>query len=756
MVGGWRGVARISLSRGGDDAAAMELREDTLGGLARTLSGFAPTGIGHHSDWAASTLRAASHATSLRAVLSMETTTKLVTGACVLAALLYGIWTTNDAPAPVAPVESSMPERTENADTLGSGEIRAARAEVAAAVVDESAEVAEMANVTATATARDPWLLELTVEGAGVPRRPTEAVLTGINGYNWPEELALRVTFDAPGRAEIDVRRMIAIYDRGAPRMSAISGVRVRIEHPECISRLATVDVITDGTQAAAPLQPLELHVTLDRAAVLTGEVVFPGIDLAREVAVLAYPMGDDTPDKTAPLAVVAPDDRGRFRIRSTSAGRVAVVALQHDFRPVTRVVSVAMGATQELGRLEAVVGAALTGVVMFGEQPIGAGARVRIRVADADRTWGGLRAGSLSGLELAWCEGRFEWGQRFATTDVLGRFTCDGLGPSPVEAYVDMLPEHSSFAIPGDTRASATPPADIVLTFGGVAVALGYDFGGARATSGRLALEVANGRVSEREVPAHIAVQQPTRFTCAPDVSIVARAEFEGFEPATLSFRSPSTPGGRVTQRFELKPSTTSPASLHVRADARGAPLPDGTILQLAFEPLDPAHVPAGRPHVEAITVVGGEATLAKAPLGPQRVRVYPSQVAARRTTRYVDQVFELGLAPGDSRTLRCDFVLGGNVSFQARAPDGQLVAGRCRLLDEERNEVDAGGFFTELPGASYGGFTDRGLSTLRQNLPPGRYTVELTTDAYAPYTEVIEVRAGEVTGKSFQLSRR
>jgi hypothetical protein len=190
-------------------------------------------------------------------------------------------------------------------------------------------------------------------------------------------------------------------------------------------------------------------------------------------------------------------------------------------------------------------------------------------------------------------------------------------------------------------------------------------------------------------------------------------------------------------------------------QAEAQGSPLPDGTTLQLAFEALESTTQRVSSPRVEALTLVGGEAALGKAPLGPYRLRVYPSEVESRRTTRYVDQVFDIDLGAGDTRELRCDFVLGGNVSLEARAPEGQLVAGWCEVLDEQRHEV-GGGFFTDLPGMSYGGFSGRGPSVLMQNLLPGRYTIELETTDYALYTDVIEIRPGEVTSKTFQLSPR
>lgn len=187
----------------------------------------------------------------------------------------------------------------------------------------------------------------------------------------------------------------------------------------------------------------------------------------------------------------------------------------------------------------------------------------------------------------------------------------------------------------------------------------------------------------------------------------------------------------------------------------AQGEPLPDETLVQLAFEPRDRGPRGAVRPRFESVTLAGGEAVLERAPLGPQRVLVYPSTTAARRTTRYVDQEFELDLSAGDSSALRCDFVLGGNVALEARAPEGQLVAGWCKLFDASGQKV-AANFHTEISDGSYGGFTDKGPTVLLQNLPPGRYTLQLETLDYALFTDVLEIRAGEVTTRTFALTRR
>jgi hypothetical protein len=194
------------------------------------------------------------------------------------------------------------------------------------------------------------------------------------------------------------------------------------------------------------------------------------------------------------------------------------------------------------------------------------------------------------------------------------------------------------------------------------------------------------------------------------------------------------------------------------IRLRVTGAVPEDGTTMQVLLNTLESEEGGPRREIRRSAPLSDGVALLTDVPAGRYELAAFPSK-SLQRETSLVDGKADVLVRPGGTSEATCSLVLGGNVRFRARAPQGHLVSVACSLHDAEGQEVDTN-FHTRLPnGDGYGGgwaLTDRGPNELVRNLAPGTYTVRLRHEAYRDLHDVVEIVPGEVTERIFELVAR
>ncbi|MEM6569255.1 MAG: RNA polymerase sigma factor [Planctomycetota bacterium] len=621
-----------------------------------------------------------------------------------------------------------------------------------AAPVEEDPALPSEAALAAEAAERERshWIVDVNAVGDGVDVKPTELVITGIHGYHWPEEHALRVTVDAPGRSEFDLRDLLAPWDARFARKNALTGFRVRVEHPDCPSQIVQGTIVSDGSRDAVPDERPTLSIELRRSAVVTGRVTFEESERATSSAVVAFAMGEDgAPAEGGTLGVSAVDSEGRFRLRMTTSGSVAVVAIGRDHRPETRLVSLDLGATHDVGVLEVSTGNALSGRLTWAGEPVDAGSRLIL----FDESQGFSRFLGFGVVDfmadLRWANDRFEIGRRDLLLEEDGRFRISGLASDPVHLRLNALPDRRVRSWSA-RWGPFTPPRAVDLELDAARLDVTFDFGESEPADGQVVATFAEDETIHASLPAWSLQKEPWRFAAPPDAPLTIRATFEGYAAAEVTARAPAAVGETLSLTIPVR-REQAVGALQVELLVDGEVLADETRLQfeLTAGDADPIHRTA--------LVQDGSASIDRLPAGTYSASVYPGTSQSWRSTRRLDAVFEFDLGPNETHVERQELAPGGNVLFEARAPEGHLVEMQwyAEVVDASGETLDLW-FQTNTASGSYGGWTDRGPSELMGNLPVGTYTVRLRHPEYEERDVPFEIVEDEVTQRVFELVRR
>jgi RNA polymerase sigma factor (sigma-70 family) len=594
------------------------------------------------------------------------------------------------------------------------------------------------------------WPVELVLDGEGIEAKATQIVVTGRDGYNWEESFGYRTTIVAPGRSTFDLMALVDAYRARFGRDPWMHGIRIRIEHPDCVSSTTEARLGDGPVEVAGPHEPVRVSSTLLLASVVKGRIELPPGSDASHVAVASFRMDGEGPasDAATDTRIVATD--GSFRLRSATDGRLAIVALAIGFRPATCVVTTTRGEVVDIGRIDLDPGHSLAGRVSWRGAPA-RGMGLEIGSTESREEWD-VGFSLLDRLvRLQWIDGGFEHSLIHGSTDTNGRFSIAGLReaqvvPRPV-SFEEFVVDRHSLAWP-----AVTVGTELELELAAAEVVVRLDFGARPPTGGRLTASLLDGRWVGAGFDARRSNSR--HFLLPVDIDTTVRGELEGRPPFEESLHTPEEAGSVTTLTLTVPPPRAT-GTLRLALTVDGAPLADGTrvILELSAAGVERGHGELARNTL----VVDGVALFEDLPVGAYAGRAYPGASQQWRTTLRVDAVFDFVVRADDVCAREQALAPGGNVLFEARAPEGRLVAMSwgTRILDASGQEVGRD-FHTALAGVGYGGWTDRGPSSLMSNLLVGTYTLELRHPDYAPVDVPVEILAGQVCKQVFELRRR
>lgn len=594
----------------------------------------------------------------------------------------------------------------------------------------------------------DTWIVRVTVVGEGVEPKPTELIVCGVTGFHWPETMALRVTMMAPGVGTFDLSELIAIRDaRFAP--AQVNGLSVRVEHPDCPSQTVAAEIAVGKHLKDPPLRAPEVSIELPRSSVAVGRVAFEDPQAARVAEVFAYAMGEDVPLDAGFVGREALGADGSLRLRSTFEGRVALVVLAAGHLPETRFVVLKPGKEATLEPIQMEVGSVIRGVVTWaGKAPPKATRIVISTNAEGPRWACGFGLWEVA-VDLCWLGGAFEVARRHVVLGPQGEFRAAGISDQLQMIRLNDLPGWSiDSRAPLDGPISA--PAEVEVELGFVSVELELSVGERKHPRDGTA-EISYGpEGAPLSAHAYVYPVEATRFAVPPGALLHGKVDLPGFEVKEFKLRAPSAAGEALTERLLMVRAKV--ATLTLPVVAAGKPLEDGATVLIELTSL----APSADQSVLSFRAAAkdGVANFAGIRPGSYSVRAYPGRSVQWRSTLHLDALFEMELAASSEFRRPTVFAPGGNIAFEAKAPEGRLVGMtyRASVFDSEGQAVDVR-FDTRIGNSSYGGWTDRGPVQSLWNLPPGTYSIELRNPDFDPVDAKFVVKANEVTRKVFSL---
>lgn len=639
----------------------------------------------------------------------MSTRTRLVVLLTVAAVIGGYVWNRHaeDRGVVDSPPQAPSPTYTEPRLKGPSDTARAAQASVSA--VEEGG--------ASVAAGRFTLSLKVIAQ-AGVEGEARVRVLglsPALRGDAPPEVLGSVVVSET---VEIDIGSLLAADP-------TVDHLQVEVDHPACFPGSGRVPLPTGHVAVDHPA-PLELEVNLEQAAVIHGVVVDED-GRGVEGAFLQTVSGDSRHPVAPPYPRTAADGRYRMRCRE---GRFIVMAWHEARRPASLQIEVLTGEATLVPPLVLREGVRIAGVVrMNGEYVRGARVVVSRRPLHHHATPVGepiLRGGEA------------EWSGRVVRCQEQGRFEIQGLASGRWHLRVDRVP--GSMLHPGVCRRSmrAVDAPDAAVHVDMEAARLHLRLEGPDGIPSAIQTRVRVGddtrvRLVSRgdETVAYVAPRSRVQITPfvakhwkADAVEVIAPGADEDLEVALVLESAPQR-GATVTVRF----GEAGDVSLE-RAFV-GFYRMSGSFPEKRWEQR-PTENTATIPHVSP---------------GVYRLVAKPGAYATGIDRWYLTFEKTIELAEGDDVTVNVPLEEGGRVRLRVHDSEGAALPACWRLTDGRGVEVADWAFAVTPSGSGVGGrkggMPAHQPGVLDPPVPPGRYSLEVSLDGYAPERREVEVKA-------------